>query len=73
MSSDPNSVTMIDMVKVYCKTKETFGWPEDMEDYQEGSSSNKVPTSGTSPQFSSSSGDGDLNVMKAIPLTSVDR
>ena len=31
-SNDPLGVTMIDSIKVYGKTKETFGWPEDTDD-----------------------------------------
>lgn len=31
-SSDPSNVTMVDSVKVYGKTKEAFGWPEDAMD-----------------------------------------
>lgn len=31
-SHDPNSVTMVDSIKVYCKTKEVFGWPDDLQD-----------------------------------------
>jgi E3 ubiquitin-protein ligase UBR4 len=30
---DPGNVTMIDSIKVYVKTKEAFGWPEDAEDF----------------------------------------
>lgn len=28
-SSDPNGVTMVDSIKVYGKTKDSFGWPDD--------------------------------------------
>lgn len=28
-SGDPNSVTMVDSIKIYGKTKESFSWPED--------------------------------------------
>lgn len=35
-SNDPLGVTMIDSIKVYGKTKEVFGWPEDVEDQLTG-------------------------------------
>jgi E3 ubiquitin-protein ligase UBR4 len=35
-SNDPLGVTMIDSIKVYGKTKEAFGWPEDAEDQLAG-------------------------------------
>lgn len=35
-SNDPLSVTMIDSIKIYGKTKESFGWPEDVEDQLTG-------------------------------------
>lgn len=35
-SNDPLGVTMIDSIKVYGKTKEIFGWPEDAEDQLPG-------------------------------------
>lgn len=31
-SSDPSGVTMVDSIKVYGKTKEAFGWPDDPPD-----------------------------------------
>ena len=35
-SNDPLGVTMIDSIKVYGKTKESFGWPEDAEEQLTG-------------------------------------
>ncbi|XP_076048949.1 E3 ubiquitin-protein ligase-like protein poe isoform X2 [Oratosquilla oratoria] len=32
-SSDPAGVTMVDSVKIYGKTKDDFGWPEEPEDF----------------------------------------
>ena len=31
-SSDSSGINMIDSIKVFCKTKETFGWPEDVQE-----------------------------------------
>lgn len=31
-SSDANSITEIDSIRLYGKTKEVFGWPDDVED-----------------------------------------
>jgi hypothetical protein len=31
-SHDASNVTMIDSIKVYCKSKEVFGWPDDLQD-----------------------------------------
>ncbi|XP_054157835.1 E3 ubiquitin-protein ligase UBR4-like [Oppia nitens] len=38
-SNDPNGVTIVDSIKVYGKTKEAFGWPEDNDEYQQIGSS----------------------------------
>ncbi|KAG8222860.1 hypothetical protein J437_LFUL003505 [Ladona fulva] len=35
-SPDPESVTMVDSIKVYGKTKEAFGWPEETEETNGG-------------------------------------
>lgn len=39
-SSDPAGVTMVDSIKIYGKTKEAFGWPEDSDDFPTGTGSN---------------------------------
>ena len=31
-SSDSSGINMIDSIKIYCKTKENFGWPEDVHE-----------------------------------------
>ena len=31
-SSDSSGINMIDSIKVFCKTKENFGWPEDVQE-----------------------------------------
>ncbi|XP_064650064.1 E3 ubiquitin-protein ligase UBR4-like isoform X3 [Lineus longissimus] len=68
-SVDPSGVTMIDSVKMYVKTKEAFGWPEDTEDFLDGNGTkllagnnngNTVPESEVTP-------------LAPLPLTSMDR
>lgn len=36
-SADPGGVTMIDSIKIYVKTKESFGWPEESDEFPESS------------------------------------
>ena len=67
-SVDQAGVTMVDSIKVYIKTKEAFGWPEDQEDYPE-SSVNKV----TSSSVVGMPGDIDGLSAMPLPLTSIDR
>uniref|UniRef100_M4AWS3 Ubiquitin protein ligase E3 component n-recognin 4 n=1 Tax=Xiphophorus maculatus TaxID=8083 RepID=M4AWS3_XIPMA len=61
-SVDPAGVTMLDSVKIYGKTKEQFGWPEDPPEDFSGSVNNVC-----SPSLNqgSSSSDGDI----ATPTT----
>lgn len=62
-SVDPAGVTMLDSVKIYGKTKEQFGWPEDPpEDFSSASVNNVC-----SPSLNqgNSNSDGDI----ATPTT----
>ncbi len=68
-SVDPAAVTMVDSIKVYVKTKEAFGWPEDTEDFPE-TTTTKLTTSLTSNGMIA--GDAE-NVISPLPLTSIDR
>jgi len=67
-SGDPNSITMVDSIKIYGKTKESFSWPED--------DSEITPAMGLPPySFQSLS---DLEVMSLaspypLAITSLDR
>ena len=71
VSSDPASVTMLDSVKVYVKTKEQFGWPEDeSEEFQTAEGVNKASPSASA---SSSAYVSDVAMLAPLPLTSVDR
>jgi len=69
---------MVDSIKVYVKTKEGFGWPEDAEDFAGGTGSEgtKVPSTqlssgGASMSSGGAAGDG-VGLLPA-PLTPVDR
>ncbi|XP_030194560.1 E3 ubiquitin-protein ligase UBR4 isoform X5 [Gadus morhua] len=58
-SVDPAGVTMLDSIKVYGKTKEQFGWPEEPpEDFSSPASANNV----CSPNLNQGNGasDGDV-------------
>ncbi|XP_076455251.1 E3 ubiquitin-protein ligase UBR4-like isoform X3 [Babylonia areolata] len=69
-SSDPAGITMLDSVKVYVKTKEAFGWPEEPDEFPEPTLPSKVtPTSGGMATASES----DSAPTQPIPMTSADR
>ena len=63
---------MVDSIKIYVKTKESFGWPEDSEDFPEPSTQSKP-----APVASASNGlnamDSDTSICMPIPITSMDR
>ncbi|XP_055978695.1 E3 ubiquitin-protein ligase UBR4 isoform X1 [Sorex fumeus] len=62
-SVDPAGVTMIDAVKIYGKTKEQFGWPDEPpEEFPSASVSNICPSN-----LSQSNGTGDTD--SAAPAT----
>lgn len=88
VSTDPASVTMIDSVKVYVKTKEAFGWPEDLDEATQdsGSTSTSQKVSAPPTQTVTSSGAGgsmsrsgfvnqesDMALLSPLPMTPVDR
>ncbi|GFR97962.1 E3 ubiquitin-protein ligase UBR4, partial [Elysia marginata] len=71
-SMDPSAITMVDSVKVYVKTKEAFGWPEEPEDFPEPSA---PPTA-----KATSSSNGGTNTAEAenapaapLPMTVADK
>ncbi|KAK7862494.1 hypothetical protein R5R35_005919 [Gryllus longicercus] len=64
-SQDPEGVTMIDSIKVYGKTKDAFGWPEETEDMTTGSSVPATTTTGTGT-------DTDVAV-QPVQLTSLEK
>lgn len=54
-SVDPAGVTMLDSIKIYGKTKEQFGWPDEPpEDFPSASVSNVCP-----PNLNQGNGTGD--------------
>ncbi|XP_057678820.1 E3 ubiquitin-protein ligase UBR4 isoform X1 [Corythoichthys intestinalis] len=58
-SVDPSGVTMLDSVKIYGKTKEQFGWPEEPpEDFSSASVNNVC-----SPNLNQSNGPSDGDVV----------
>lgn len=62
-SVDPAGVTMLDSVKIYGKTKEQFGWPEDPpEDFSSASVNNVC-----SPNLNQGNGTSDGDI--ATPTT----
>ena len=69
-SSDPAGITMFDSVKVYVKTKEAFGWPEEPDEFPEPSVPSKVtPPSGGIAMAAES----DAAPSQPIPMTNADR
>ncbi|XP_042908898.2 E3 ubiquitin-protein ligase UBR4 [Parasteatoda tepidariorum] len=68
-SADPSGVTMVDSIKIFGKTKETFGWPEDNDDFP------SQPASGTAGGTGTESGVEGVDGVTAtpLPLTSLDR
>ncbi|XP_033099816.1 E3 ubiquitin-protein ligase UBR4-like [Anneissia japonica] len=68
-SQDPNNVTMVDSIKVYGKTKESFGWPDDPpEDFP--------ATTGQPPPASAAAtptNDNEVLASPPLPLTPLDK
>ena len=72
-SVDPSAITMVDSVKVYTKTKEVFGWPDDSDDSSDSTTGKTPPTSNGSsvdPPTDNSAGNPASN---ATPVTFADR
>ncbi|VVC25973.1 Hypothetical protein CINCED_3A011321 [Cinara cedri] len=44
-SRDPEGITMIDSIKIYGKTKESFGWPDDVDEISNGTIYGSTSTS----------------------------
>ncbi|CAH1990558.1 unnamed protein product [Acanthoscelides obtectus] len=65
-SQDPETVTMVDSIRIYGKTKDSFGWPEENEEAV-------VPgTSGTSQQLVTTS-ESDHGSASATQLTKIEK
>lgn len=70
-SVDPAGVTMLDSIKIYGKTKEQFGWPEDPpEDFSSASVNNVC-----SPNLNQGNGtsDGDITTPATSSGTVLER
>lgn len=63
-SQDSETVTIVDSIKVYGKTKDVFGWPEESDE-------NASTSNGGLSQATTSNGDGDQNVEGGTQLTKV--
>ncbi|XP_044730066.1 E3 ubiquitin-protein ligase UBR4 isoform X3 [Chrysoperla carnea] len=65
-SLDPDSVTMVDNIKVYGKTKDSFGWPDEAEE-----SSSNIVAPVANPTMTNT--DSDLHSPNQTQLTSLDK
>lgn len=68
-SQDYEHICMLDSIKVYTKTKEAFGWPD--ESYEASGSAALAATAGQIPDgtgISTSSGIADLSMHTLIPM-----
>uniref|UniRef100_A0A182NQY2 UBR-type domain-containing protein n=1 Tax=Anopheles dirus TaxID=7168 RepID=A0A182NQY2_9DIPT len=77
-SLDADQITILDSIKIYGKTKDVFGWPEETEDATGGPMPNGA--SGSNGQMASTNGnsgnDGtasDENDASGVYMTSLDR
>lgn len=61
-SVDPAGVTMLDSIKIYGKTKEQFGWPDEPpEDFPSAAVNNVC-----SPNLNQSNGTGDSDITSPV-------
>ncbi|XP_060554667.1 E3 ubiquitin-protein ligase UBR4-like, partial [Ruditapes philippinarum] len=71
-STDPAGVTMVDSIKVFTKTKEAFGWPEEPDEFTEQSAPKPTP-SVVSALPNTSEMDTVTSALAYMPLTSADK
>ncbi|GIY36069.1 e3 ubiquitin-protein ligase UBR4 [Caerostris darwini] len=67
-SSDPSGVTMVDSVKIFGKTKEAFGWPDDSDDFPTQTAAGAIGGPGTEAGV-----EVDGIPAAPLPLTPLDR
>ncbi|XP_052722001.1 E3 ubiquitin-protein ligase UBR4-like isoform X2 [Crassostrea angulata] len=68
-SVDPGGVTMVDFIKVFVKTKESFAWPEEPDEFLESQTQKSLTSSG-----GMNSADSEVVPSATpLPLTSADR
>ncbi|KAK2587956.1 hypothetical protein KPH14_004040 [Odynerus spinipes] len=65
-SQDPEGVIMVDSIKIYGKTKDAFGWPEETEEILPSGQS-------TSANIPAISNEADNTIVSPAPLSSIDR
>jgi E3 ubiquitin-protein ligase UBR4 len=68
-SVDPGGVTMVDFIKVFVKSKESFGWPEEPDEFLDSQTQKSLTSSGGMAM-------GETEVVPSVaplPLTSADR
>ncbi|RUS88506.1 hypothetical protein EGW08_003764 [Elysia chlorotica] len=70
-SMDPSAITMVDSVKVYVKTKELFGWPEEPEDFPEATAPPAVKATNSSNGVSST--EAENAPAAPLPMTVSDK
>ena len=68
---DPSAITMVDSVKVYVKTKEVFGWPEEPEDFPEPSAPPAVKA--TASSNGASAAETENAPAAPLPMTASDK
>ncbi|XP_025161061.1 protein purity of essence isoform X3 [Harpegnathos saltator] len=61
-SQDPEGVIMVDSIKIYGKTKDAFGWPEEIEEPQP-----------TSAPVTTINNEADNTIVSPAPLSSTDK
>ncbi|KAJ8985586.1 hypothetical protein NQ317_015077 [Molorchus minor] len=65
-SQDPDTVTMVDSIKIYGKTKDSFGWPEENDENVPAASSGAI-------QQVATTSDTDQHAGSAAQLTKLER
>ncbi|XP_067662559.1 E3 ubiquitin-protein ligase UBR4-like [Haliotis asinina] len=68
-SVDPAGVTMVDSIKVYVKTKEAFGWPEETDEFPEST----APKVMAAVAAASASTETDTVQNVPMPMTTADK
>ncbi|KAL3276929.1 hypothetical protein HHI36_012295 [Cryptolaemus montrouzieri] len=67
-SQDPENVTMVDSIKVFGKTKDAFGWPEENEDAVGSGNVNSVQSSNPTSNV-----DSEVTNNSVFPLTKLEK
>ncbi|ESP04880.1 hypothetical protein LOTGIDRAFT_156120, partial [Lottia gigantea] len=68
-SSDLVGFTMVDSIKVYIKTKEAFGWPEEPDDFPETTTTSKTPSTAITVANTAA----DSLPTEPLPMTTADK